>query len=323
MIRSASRTSNSGRGTLIHRDTGQPLADVLVGLGFCTEGQAYQLIARQAGVPFVRINERDLDPEAIALTPPELAYRHHILPLSADQSTIRVAVTDPFDVAVCDDIRMVTGRTAEIVFANPQEIQRLVEEHYMRRMMADTTDEEVEILDESSEELGDLERMAREATVIKFVNLILRQAVQEHASDIHVEPFEKELSVRYRIDGVLHEISSPPKRLQAAVISRLKIMASLDIAERRLPQDGRIKTKIAGRDVDIRISTIPTLYGESVVLRLLDRGAMNYSLETIGMLPDTRETMERIITIPHGMILVTGPTGSGKTTTLYAALQRA
>ena len=149
------------------------------------------LIARQAGVPFVRINERDLDPEAIALTPPELAYRHHIIPLSADESTIRVAVTDPFNVAVCDDIRMVTGRTVEIVFANPQDIQRLVEEHYMRRMMADTTDEEVEILDESSEELGDLERMAREATVIKFVNLILRQAVQEHASDVHVEPFEK------------------------------------------------------------------------------------------------------------------------------------
>jgi type II secretion system protein E len=190
-------------------------------------------------------------------------------------------------------------------------------------MIADTTDEDVEILDESSEELGDLERMAREATVIKFVNLILRQAVQEHASDVHVEPFEKDLRVRYRIDGVLHEISSPPKRLQAAVISRLKIMASLDIAERRLPQDGRIKTKIAGREVDIRISTIPTLYGESVVLRLLDRSAMNYSLATIGMLPDTMDQMDKVIAVPHGMILVTGPTGSGKSTTLYSVLQKA
>lgn len=307
----------------IHRDTNQPLADVLVGVGLCTESQALPLIARQANVPFVQLRERDIDPEAIAMIPAELAYRHYILPISADDTTIRVAVTNPFNVAVADDIRMVTGLTAEIVFANPQEIQRLVEEHYMRRMMADTTDEEVEILDDSSEELGDLERMAREATVIKFVNLILRQAVQEHASDVHVEPFEKELRVRYRIDGVLHEVSSPPKRLQAAVISRLKIMASLDIAERRLPQDGRIKTKIAGREVDIRISIIPTLYGESVVLRLLDRSSMNYSLDNIGMLPDTVAQMERVITIPHGMILVTGPTGSGKTTTLYAALQKA
>jgi len=307
----------------IHHDTGQPLADVLVGMGFCTESQAYPVIAELAGVPFVQLRERDIDDDAIGLLPAELAYRHHILPISANETTIRVAVTDPFNVAVCDDIRMVTGLTAEVVFANPMDIQRMVEEHYMRRMMEDTTDEDIEILDESSEELGDLERMAREATVIKLVNLFLRQAVQEHASDVHVEPFEKEMRVRYRIDGVLHEMSSPPKRLQAAVISRLKIMASLDIAERRLPQDGRIKTKIMGREVDIRISTIPTLYGESVVLRLLDRGAMNYSMETIGMLPDTMEMMEHAISMPHGMILVTGPTGSGKTTTLYSALQKA
>lgn len=307
----------------IHRDTGQPLADVLVGLGICTESQALQLIARHADVPFVELREADLDSEVIALIPPDLAYRHHILPLSATATGIKVAVVDPFNTAVSEDIRMVTGLTAELVFANPQEIQRLVEEHYMRRMIADTTDEDVEILDESSEELGDLERMAREATVIKFVNLILRQAVQEHASDVHVEPFEKDLRVRYRIDGVLHEISSPPKRLQAAVISRLKIMAGLDIAERRLPQDGRIKTKIAGREVDIRISTIPTLYGESVVLRLLDRSAMNYSLDNIGMQPDTMEQMSRVIEVPHGMILVTGPTGSGKSTTLYSILQKA
>ena len=308
---------------LIHKDTGQALADVLVGLGFCTESQAPSLIATQAGIPFVRVNESDPDPDAIALVPPELAYRHHILPLSVNGSTIRVAIADPFNLAVADDIRVVTGKTAEIVFADPQQIQRLVEEHYMRRMIADTADEDVEVLDESSDELGDLERMAREATVIKFVNLLLRQAVQEHASDVHVEPYEKGMCVRYRIDGALQEMSSPPRRLQAAVISRLKIMASLDIAERRLPQDGRIKTKIGGREVDIRISTIPTLHGESVVLRLLDKSAMNYSLDSIGMMPDTLEQMDRAIHAPHGMILVTGPTGSGKTTTLYSALQRA
>lgn len=307
----------------IHKDTGQPLAEVLTGLGFCTENQALPLIAKLFEVPLVKINESDLDPGVIALIPPELAYRHHVLPLSADESTIRVAAADPLDVSVADDIRMVTGRSVEIVFADPQEIQRLVEEHYMRQMITDTADEDIEILDDSSEELGDLERMAREATVIKLVNLILRQAVQERASDVHIEPFEKEMRVRYRTDGVLHEISSPPKRLQAAVISRIKIMANLDIAERRLPQDGRIKTKIAGREVDIRVSIIPTLYGESVVLRLLDRGAMNYSLDSIGMLPDNMALMDKLITIPNGMILVTGPTGSGKTTTLYAALQKA
>ena len=308
---------------LMHQDTGQPLADILVGLGFCTEGQSLQFIADRASVPLVQIRERDLSPEAIALIPPELAFRHNILPLGMDDTSVQVAVANPFDAAVADDIRMVTGRRAEIVFADPDEIRRLVEEHYMRRMMADTTDEDVEIVDDSTEDMGNLERMAREATVIKLVNLILRQAVQDHASDVHVEPFEKGMRVRYRIDGVLSEISSPPKRLQAAVISRLKIMSNLDIAERRLPQDGRIKTKIAGRDVDIRVSIIPTLYGESVVLRLLDRSAMNYSLETIGMMPDTMRMMEKVISIPHGMILVTGPTGSGKTTTLYAALQKA
>ena len=307
----------------IHRDTGQSLADVLVSLGFCTESQALGLIAGQAGVPLVQVNDNDPDPEAIALVPSELAYRHHILPLSVDKHHIRVAIADPFDLAVADDLRVVTGRAAEIVFADPAQIQRLVEEHYMRQMIADTADEDVEVLDDSSDELGDLERMAREATVIKFVNLMLRQAVQEHASDVHVEPYEKGMCVRYRIDGALQEMAAPPRRLQAAVISRLKIMASLDIAERRLPQDGRIKTKIAGREVDIRISTIPTLYGESVVLRLLDRSAMNYALDTIGMMPDTLEQMDRAIHLPHGMILVTGPTGSGKTTTLYAALQRA
>lgn len=307
----------------IHRDTGQPLSELFVGLGFCSEGDALETIALEANVPFIKLNERDLDPDALSLIPPDFAYKRFILPVSTSDGHIKVAVSDPFDAALSDDIRLLTGLSAEVVFANPVEVRRLVEEHYMRRMMAAATDEEVEILDEAAEELGDLERMAREATVIKFVNLMLRQAVQERASDVHVEPFERDMRVRYRIDGVLHEISSPPKRLQAAVISRLKIMASLDIAERRLPQDGRIKTKIAGREVDIRISTIPTLYGESVVLRLLDRSAMDYTLETIGMLPDTMALMERVITIPHGMILVTGPTGSGKTTTLYAALHRA
>lgn len=307
----------------VQRDSGQSLADVVVSLGFCSPEKVHALLAEQAGLPFIRIRERDLDPQIISLIPAELAYRHQALPLSLADSSVRVAIADPFNVAAGDDIRLVTGLCVQLVHANPREIRQLVEEHYMRRMMADTTDEEVQVLDDSKDEIGDLERMAREATVIKFVNLILRQAVQERASDVHVELFEKGPIVRFRIDGVLHEVSSPPIRLQSAIISRLKILANLDIAERRLPQDGRIKTKIAGREIDVRMSTVPTLYGESVVLRLLDRSATNYSLKDTGMLPHMLKRMEKLISLPHGMILATGPTGSGKTTTLYAALKLA
>ncbi|MBP6962991.1 MAG: type II secretion system ATPase GspE [Armatimonadetes bacterium] len=307
----------------VQRDTGQLLGEVVVNLGFCTPEKVQEAIAMQAGGDLVDIREGDLNPDVISLIPAELAYRHQALPLSVHDSTIRVAVADPFNVSAADDIRMVTGLSVDLLFADPQDIRRLVEEHYMRRMIADTADEEVQILEDSQDEIGDLERMAKEATVIKLVNLILRQAVQERASDVHVEPFEKGLRVRYRIDGMLHEISTPPKRLQSAIISRLKIMSNLDIAERRLPQDGRIKTKIGGREIDIRVSTVPTLYGESVVLRLLDRSAMSYSLEKVGMLETDFRRIEKLITLPHGMILATGPTGSGKTTTLYGALQRA
>jgi len=308
--------------TSISRETGKPLSELLVQFGFCSENDTHRFMAQLAGLPFVDIHEGDLDPKVIALIPAELAYRHQVLPLSFDGTTVHIAVADPFNTAATEDIRVATGLSAELVFADPQDIRRLVEEHYVRRMIADTADEDVQILEESDDEIGDLERMARETTVIKLVNLILRQAVQERASDVHVEPFERGMRVRYRIDGILHEISSPPKRLQAAIISRLKIMSNLDIAERRLPQDGRIKSRIAGREIDIRVSTMPTLYGESVVLRLLDRGAGSYSLETNGMLEDTLHSMAKLSTLPHGMVLVTGPTGSGKTTTLYAALQK-
>ncbi|MHB9132111.1 MAG: type II secretion system ATPase GspE [Armatimonadota bacterium] len=307
----------------VHRETGQPLEDVIADLGCCSPEDICPAIARRAGIPLVSISERDLDPQVISLIPTELAYKHHSLPLSVHNSSIRVAVANPFNITAAEDIRLVTGLAVELVYANPQEIRRLIEEYYMRRMIADTTDEEVTILDDDSDEIGDLERMAREATVIKLVNLILRQAVQERASDVHIEPFERCVKVRYRIDGILHEISSPPRRLQSAITSRLKIMANLDIAERRIPQDGRIKSRIAGSEIDIRVSTVPTLYGESVVLRLLNRSAMNYSLEQVGMMPRQLKKLEKLITLPHGMVLATGPTGSGKTTTLYAALREA
>jgi type II secretion system protein E len=282
-----------------------------------------ETLARQAGLPLVYLTDRDLDPQVIAMIPTELAFRHRVLPLSATPTSLRVAIADPFNTAAADDLRLVTGRDIELVFAEPREVRRLVEEYFTRRMITDTAEDDVQVLDELDDEIGNLVAMAKEATVVKLVNLILRQAVQERASDVHVEPFEKGLQVRYRIDGILHAIQSPPKRLQAAIISRLKIMANLDIAERRKPQDGRIKTRIAGREIDIRVSTVPTLYGESVVMRLLDRSAMNFGLLDIGMAPDMLAHIERVICLPHGMILATGPTGSGKTTTLYASLRAA
>jgi len=316
-------TEQIDRALEVQQDTGQRLGEVLLGLGYCSEEQTLCGLAKQAGIRLVGIRESDLDPRIISLIPAELAYKHQSLPLSVDDTTIRVAVADPFNVAAAEDIRIVTGLSVDMVFADPQEVRRLVEEHYMRRMIADTTDEDIQILEDSDNEIGDLERMAKETTVIKLVNLILRQAVQERATDVHLEPFEKGMKVRYRIDGMLHEVSSPPARLQGAIISRLKIMANLDIAQRRLPQDGRIKTKIAGSEVDVRMSTVPTLYGESVALRLLYRSAMSYRLEKVGMVADIQRQMEKLITLPHGMILATGPTGSGKTTTLYGALQKA
>jgi len=305
----------------VQQETGQTVDEILVNLGFCTQESALEMLARQAGLPLAHLVERDFDLQAIALIPTELAFRHQVLPLQATATTLRAAIADPFNTAAADDLRLVTGRDVELVFAPPQEVRRFVEEFYTRRMIADTNVDDVQVLDDSSEEIGDLETMAREATVVKLVNLILRQAVQERASDVHVEPFEKGMQVRYRIDGILHEAPPTPRRLQAAIISRLKIMANLDIAERRKPQDGRIKTRIAGREIDIRMSTVPTLYGESVVLRLLDRSAMDYTLAQIGMLPGILREIERLITLPHGMILATGPTGSGKTTTLYASLR--
>jgi type II secretion system protein E len=307
----------------MHQQTGQPLDEVLADLGFCAPENALAIIARQAGIRLVQISESTLEPGIIALVPTELAFRHQVLPLTATPSSICVAVADPFNVAAADDIRMVTGRYVDLVFANPREIRRLVEEYYTRRMIADTTDEDVQVIDQANDEIGDLASMAKEATVVKLVNLILRQAVQDRASDVHVEPLDLGLRVRYRIDGILHEVSAPPRRLQPAIISRLKIMANLDISERRKPQDGRIKSRIAGREIDIRVSTVPTLFGESVVLRLLDRSVMNYTLAEIGLSPQTMQSIEQLITLPHGMILATGPTGSGKTTSLYAALRAA
>lgn len=289
---------------------------------YCTLDQARRLGSSILGSGPLRVVESELDPELLRLIPAELAYRHCLLPVAIDGETLVVAMADPLDLDAIDDVRVVTGLSVEPLAAEPDELRRAVESYYMRTIMSGGSEGEgVEVIEETEEEIGDLARMAREALVVKAVNMIIRQAVQSRASDIHIEPMERELRVRYRIDGVLGLAPPPPKRLQAAIISRVKIMANLDIAERRLPQDGRIPLRVSGRDIDLRVSTVPTLYGESIVMRILDKSSVMYGLGELGFQPADYARFESLIRRPHGIVLATGPTGSGKTTTLYAALQ--
>jgi type II secretion system protein E len=296
------------------------LDETLVRLGLANEEDIFSAIARHLGLEYVPEIDREIDPALLAQLPSEFAMRHQVLPLRQEDHTLVVAMADPFDVTVLDDLRLLTSRDVRAVVTSRRKIIEAIEQSYMEKMFRDIDDMQREEIAEEDLEIADLQKMAREALVIKLVNLILHQAIQERASDIHVEPHERELRVRYRVDGVLHDASSPPRHLHPAIISRIKIMADMDIAERRLPQDGRVRIKLADRMIDLRVSTIPTLHGESAVIRLLDRKAGLMVLTELGMRQDTFEQFRRLILRPHGIILVTGPTGSGKTTTLYGAL---
>jgi type II secretion system protein E len=296
-----------------------PLGDVLARLGYVSQEEILQAISEYLGLPVVNLAEAPPDPAAVGLVPREFALRHQALPLGIDDGTLTVALGNPMDLQVVDDLRLATGMAVRPVVAPPAEIRRALEQLAMEQMIQDVSEGEEAGADEGAD-IADLQKMAREALVVQLVNMIIHQAVQERASDIHVEPFERQLKVRYRIDGVLREVSSPPKRLQSAIISRIKILSEMNIAERRLPQDGRIRLRVAGRQIDVRVSTIPTLYGESVVMRILDKSTALLGLEELGMPPEPLVRFRKLITRPHGILLVTGPTGSGKTTSLYAAL---
>jgi len=294
--------------------------EVIARLGLAREEEIYTAVAERLGLEFVPKVERDIAEELLTLVPSEFAMRHQVLPLREEDHTLVVAVANPFDVTVLDDLRLLTNRDVRPVVAVLRQISEGIENSYMEKMFRDIDDLQTEEVADEDLEIADLQKMAREALVIKLVNLILHQAIQERASDVHVEPLEKQLRVRYRIDGVLHEASSPPRHLHAAIVSRIKIMSDMDIAERRLPQDGRVRIRLGNRMIDLRVSSLPTLHGESVVIRLLDRTAGLMRLPELGMQQDDFAHFRRLITRPHGIILVTGPTGSGKTTTLYAAL---
>ncbi|MGD8240809.1 MAG: type II secretion system ATPase GspE [Armatimonadota bacterium] len=304
-----------------HERSGVPMHELLIRLGYCGEGQVRVAVAKSLGIPYVDLTDQMPPEEVISRVPADLAYRHQVLPLELHDSTLTVAMGDPLNLAALDDVRLVTGLDVRPALADADAIRRIVEEAYVEQMMEEGQEEDVEVLAEGEEDIADLQRMARESLVIRLVNLILRQAVQDRASDVHIEPFEDVMRVRYRIDGVLHEIPAPAKRLMPAIVSRVKILAELDIAERRMPQDGRIKMLVSGHEIDIRVSVVPTLHGEAVVMRLLDQSSVQLSLTDLGFADNELPRWENIIAQPYGMILACGPTGSGKTTTLYAALK--
>ncbi len=298
----------------------EKLDETLVRLGVAREDDIFSALARHLGLEYVPEIDRDIDPALLAQLPSEFAMRHQVLPLREEDHTLVVAMADPFDVTVLDDLRLLTSRDIRAVVSSRRKIVEVIEQSYMEKMFRDIDDMQREDVAEEDLEIADLQKMAREALVIKLVNLIVHQAIQERASDIHIEPQERDLRVRYRVDGVLRDASSPPRHLHPAIISRIKIMADMDIAERRLPQDGRVRIKLADRMIDLRVSSIPTLHGESVVIRLLDRSAGLMKLTDLGMRHDTHEQFQALITRPYGIILATGPTGSGKSTTLHAGL---
>ncbi len=302
------------------RSENKKLGEIMIGLRYITEAELMKALEKQLGCPAVDLNENPPDPSVLGSIPSEFALRNQLLPLRTHDHTLRVAMADPLDVATIDDLELLTGLQIEPVLASPTEIRRAVEQAYMTQMIQGAQDSEQAAEAEESLDVADLQKMAREELVIQMVNLIINQAIQDRASDIHIEPFEKELRVRYRVDGVLHEVNSPPKRLHPAIVSRIKILSDMNIAERRLPQDGRMRIRSASRQIDLRVSSIPTLFGESVVMRILDKQTAMLGLTELGMNEVMFDRFSRLIKEPHGIILVTGPTGSGKTTTLYAAI---
>ncbi|HWX43304.1 MAG TPA: type IV-A pilus assembly ATPase PilB [Blastocatellia bacterium] len=327
------------------RINGGRLASTLVRLGILSDEEVTAVLSRQYGVSSVNLDLFEVDPAAVGLVPKETAERYSVLPLSRVGATLTLAMVDPTNVFAVDDIKFMTGLSVEPVVVSEGALTSAIGRYYgtsreielakvMEGLVAETTGQNeygddfdsLELdTDEEEIDLENLERMAEDAPVVKLVNVILVDALRRTASDIHLEPYEREFRVRFRVDGVLYNIMNPPLKMRDAMTSRLKILARLDIAEKRLPQDGRIKLKVRldgrSRELDFRVSTLPTIYGEKMVLRLLDKENLRLDLTLLGFEPHSLEKFTRNISKPYGMVLVTGPTGSGKTSTLYSALQ--
>ena len=310
-------------------NSGGRLGSNLVKLGYVSEDDITSFLSKQYGVPSINLSHFEIDPAVVKLVPPEVAQKHQVIPLNRTGSVLTVAMADPSNIFAIDDIKFMTGFKVETVVASETSIKNAINRYYdsaglVHDIMKNFDDREVSQVGEGDEEvnISELQQATEDAPVVKLVNLILTEAIKKGASDIHIEPYEKSFRVRYRIDGVLYEVMSPPMKLKAALTSRVKIMAQLDISERRLPQDGRIKIRMTGKEMDYRVSTLPTLFGEKVVLRLLDKSNLQLDMTKLGFEAKALANFELAITAPYGMVLVTGPTGSGKTTTLYSALNR-
>jgi type IV pilus assembly protein PilB len=303
------------------------LGATLVRMGLLNESEYEQLLSKFYGVPSVRLDDIKIPTEVASLIPADVAGKFQVIPIARVGRQLTLAMANPQNIFIVDDVKFITGLDVKAVVCSESAIKKAVDRYYdqadsLASVMKEM-DGDVEVLEEDEDEdLGLAAAMDEDAPVVKLVNSLLSEALRRSASDIHIEPFETRMRVRYRIDGVLHEIMNPPMRLKNAIVSRLKIMSELDIAERRVPQDGRIKIKIKGKKIDIRVSTVPTVFGEKVVMRILDASNLQLDLKKLGFDPMGLQNLLRAIALPYGMVLVTGPTGSGKTTTLYSALAR-
>jgi general secretion pathway protein E len=318
--------ANLDRALRLQGDSGERLGSLLVTLGLCAQRDVAEALSLQLALPLVDANGYPEFPILEERVSARFLREARALPVREDEVELTLAMADPTDAYTIGAFEMVTGRAVRPMVAIPTELEAALERLYgagksaQSQLLGDVETRPDELsFDADVQQLKDL---ASEAPVIRLVSLLITNAMETRASDIHIEPFENRLIVRYRIDGVLHEVESPPKRLSAAVISRIKIMANLDIAERRLPQDGRIRLRIQGKEIDLRVSTLPTMHGESVVMRILDKGHVALDFRKLGFEDDTLKTFLDVLLQPHGILLVTGPTGSGKTTTLYTALDR-
>jgi len=322
-------TQEQLRSALEHQSRGNHsklLGEILVELQYCTEDQIVECLAREYGVPYAKLDNRLYDPKIVDVLPREYIENNLVLPLFVVRGTLTIAVSEPSNLFLIDEIRSLTGLEVQIVAATAKDIRRMItalpnsKVFVIDDIIENSQEAEVTLIEEAIEDIGDIEEIAGQSPVIRLVNYLIFNAVKEGASDIHIEPAERCLRVRHRIDGRLHKALEVPLHLLGAVTSRIKIMASMDISERRLPQDGRVNVLLEGRKIDLRVSTFPTARGEKTVIRVLDTRAISLNLEELGFAEDVLATFRQHIRAPNGIILATGPTGSGKSTTLYAAL---
>jgi len=309
------------------QSNGSRLEQVAVQMGYCTEEAVLKALATEVGLDYIDLTEANLDLSLLKDFPAKMMHRQALFPVRRENGSLVVATSDPFDLYPLDELSASTGLTVIPVLASRTEIAKLIKQHLgvgsetVTGLMAQA-EENVQLLSEIETDGSELSEMAQEASVIRLVNEIMLEAIETRASDVHIEPQGAGLRIRYRIDGLLHPQPVPPEitRFQSAILSRLKIMSRLNIAEKRLPQDGRIKLLVRGREVDVRVSVIPMIHGEGIVMRILDKGSMEFKLQKLGMEEELYRSFRQLIDLPHGIVLVTGPTGSGKTTTLYSAL---